>query len=229
VTEVRAIALDSETTGIDVFEDRIIQFVISTLDKNGDILETHEWRANPGIEVPEGAAEVHGFTTEIVRTFPAIEDLLPEIQASLESYRNVPWCLYNANYDLSLLTAEIERHLGDGVAFAKMLESVRVVDALVIERHYNRYRKGKKRLMDVAPHYGIVVEEDRLHEAGYDVELTAKVAAAQITKYGMPTNDEQAAWHREWATDFQKYMRSLEGNEDVTIETEWPLRLKEEA
>lgn len=224
MTEVRAIALDAESTGIDVFEDRIIQFVILTLDKNGDILETHEWRADPGIEVPEVAAEVHGFTTEIVRTFPAIEDLLPEIQATLESYRNVPWCLFNANYDLSLLTAEIERHLGDGVAFAKMLESVRIVDALVIERHYNRYRKGKKRLMDVAPHYGIVVEEDRLHEAGYDVELTAQVAAAQITKYGMPTNEEQAAWHREWAEGYREFRRKSEPEFD--LDTEWPLRMQ---
>lgn len=57
----RALVWDCETSGIDVFNDRIVQLFIGIADENGDLIERHEWLIDPGIEVPEGASDVHGF------------------------------------------------------------------------------------------------------------------------------------------------------------------------
>ena len=45
----KTLVFDTETTGIDVFNDRIVQLFIGIADEYGDLLERHEWLSDPGI------------------------------------------------------------------------------------------------------------------------------------------------------------------------------------
>jgi DNA polymerase-3 subunit epsilon len=58
---------DLETTGLDLQTSRIVTAAVAVLNANGEAVEVHEWLVNPGIEIPEAAANVHGITTEMAQ------------------------------------------------------------------------------------------------------------------------------------------------------------------
>src|SRR5690554_6553076 len=58
---------DLETTGIDVRTSRIVTAHIGVLDAEGVLVGSHEWLADPGVEIPPQASAVHGVTTERAR------------------------------------------------------------------------------------------------------------------------------------------------------------------
>jgi len=58
---------DLETTGVDVRTARIVTAYLGVLDASGEVVSSRSWMADPGIEIPEGAAAGHGITTERAR------------------------------------------------------------------------------------------------------------------------------------------------------------------
>nr|WP_243223126.1 hypothetical protein [Microbacterium proteolyticum] len=58
---------DLETTGIDVRNDRIVTAHVGVLDSDGNVVDARDWLADPGVVIPDGAAAIHGITTERAR------------------------------------------------------------------------------------------------------------------------------------------------------------------
>ena len=58
---------DLETTGVDVETARIVTASLLLLNPDGSVRRAGEWLADPGVEIPEAAAAVHGVTTEYAR------------------------------------------------------------------------------------------------------------------------------------------------------------------
>src|SRR5690606_33561001 len=104
---------DLETTGVDVAADRIVTAYVGVLDAKGREVAARSWIADPGVPIPDGAAAVHGITTEHARAHgrPAHE-VVTEVAASLRALfaQGLPVVAYNASYDFSLLTHESIRH-----------------------------------------------------------------------------------------------------------------------
>lgn len=232
--DAKYLVFDVESTGLDVFEDRIVQLFIATADEDGELLDYWEWVIDPGVEVPEGAAEVHGFTTEYLRKYGGDPvDSLRDALGVFEAYGDLVWVAYNLNYDASILGADLERHgvyrywsdmlLGDPEDVSKAT----LFDPLVVDRAKDKYRKGKRKLENVAAHYGIPFDPEAAHNAKYDVEVTAKVAAAVAKRYGIPSNAEQAEMYRTWAVGLEEYLRR--SDDSARVDSNWPLKLKEEA
>ena len=224
----KTLVFDTETTGIDVFNDRIVQLFIGIADEHGDLIERHEWLIDPGIEVPEGASDVHGFTTEFLQANGGDpEEVLQEAAGVFAQYADIPWVAFNANFDLSILYAEFTRH-GIVSGWAEMVLgtwNVQLIDGLVIDRAKDRYRKGKRKLWNMADTYGNAYDPDALHDAGSDVELTAKVTRAIVNKYGIPSNAEQAEMYRAWAMNLEQFLQRSDPS--ANVDKDWPLKLKE--
>lgn len=226
----RALVFDVESTGIDVFNDRIVQLFIGIANSNGDLVEQYEWLIDPGVEMSEEVQHLHGFTNEFLR-----ENGVSPHKALWEAdlifkkavRENLPVAAFNLNYDLSILTAEMARNeLESGYGFW-IADNVQLIDGLVIDRAKDKYRKGKRKLEFMAAHYGVPFDAEAAHNAAYDVEVTAKVTRAIVNKHGMMTNAEQAEAYRTWAVDFEKYLRR--NDPAAEVDSNWPLRLKEEA
>lgn len=217
------LVLDTETTGVDVFNDRIVQLVIATADANGNLIEKHEWLINPGVEVPEEAAKVHGFTTEYLAEYGAepSEALAEALDQLLDNF-HLTWVAFNLNFDLSILESEFARHLGIPGWGRELSKKVLMFDPLVVDRKKDRYRKGKRTLEAMAGHYGVPFDSEKAHEAGYDVEVTALVAAKIAGKYGVPSTKEQSEWYADWASNFQEYLRR--SDPDAVVNGDWPVR-----
>ena len=223
----RTLCFDTETRGIDVHNDRIVQLFIGIADENGELIGRHEWLIDPGIEVPEGASDVHGFTTEYLRENGRNpQTALREAAGTFARYSDIPWVAFNVNFDLSILYAEFTRHgIVSGWAETVLDEwNVQLIDGLVIDRAKDKYRKGKRKLGNMADTYGIAYDPDALHDAGADVELTAKVTRAIVNKYGIPSNAEQAEMYRAWAVNLEQFLQRSDPS--ANVDKDWPIKLK---
>src|SRR5690606_9732845 len=135
---------DLETTGVDVDSSRIVSACVAVLDEGGQLVARWDWLADPGVEIPEGAAAVHGITTERARAEGApARTVVTEVAQTLRVLfaTGVPVVVYNAPYDLSLLDRECRRH-----GIEPLDAPGPIIDPLVIDKAVDRYRKGKRTL-----------------------------------------------------------------------------------
>ncbi|MDO5051480.1 MAG: exonuclease domain-containing protein [Pseudoclavibacter sp.] len=223
----RIAVFDLETTGVDPSSSRIVTAFVGLLDGTGELERGTDWLADPGVEIPERAAAVHGITTEIARAEgrPAAE-VVAAVQAAIAWIvrHGVPLVVYNAPYDLSLLAAECRRHRLEPPAIGEQ-----VVDPLVIDRAMDRFRRGKRTLGDTAAVYGVELMD--AHTAGDDAVAAGRIALALAQRYPQEVGQaplaelhrRQIAWAREQAEDFEAYMRR-QRDPSFTAERGWPLR-----
>lgn len=223
------VGFDTETTGVDVAADRIVTAAIVLRAAGRTVTRT--WLIDPGIEIPAGAAAIHGITTEHARAHGrspagALEEIADALCGALA--RGEPVVAYNASFDLSLLDAELRRH-GLRTLTERLTQDVRVVvDPLVLDRWLDTYRPGKRRLGDLCAHYG--VEPGRLHSADADVIATLDVLAAICTRFpglrrATPDrlHEAQVRAHLRWAEGFNDWRRQ-QGLDGPGAELSWPVR-----
>jgi DNA polymerase-3 subunit epsilon len=203
---------DLETTGLDVTQSRIVTAYIGVLDQSGTVIESHEWIADPGIEIPAAAANVHGFSTERARAEgrPA-GDVVPEVVARLRALfaEGTPVVAYNASYDFSLLHHDAIRN---GVE--PLREPKPIVDPLVIDKKVDTYRKGSRTLVAACDVYGIDLGA-AAHDSRVDAVAAGLVFQAIREKFGLapemqlsPTelHDAQIEWAKAQAESFARYL-----------------------
>lgn len=221
------LAFDTETTSRRPREARIVQAAVARCEPHRDN-DVRTWLLDPGVEVPEEAAAIHGITTEVARrdgeqptaALGVIADAL--VAAWREG---LPTVVMNAPYDLTVLDAELVRHGLADLDARRGTVPMLLVDPLVIDRHLDRYRKGKKRLEDLCRVYGVALDD--AHTADADALATARVAWRLAERYPdeladlVALQERQAQWHRAWAEDFEAYLRE---HVDPTAEIgrSWP-------
>lgn len=233
--EVVWAAFDVETTGVDVETDRIVTACIGIGAPKLASWHPREWLINPGIPIPDEAAAIHGITTEKARAEGADPVVaLTEIRDAIAAAWRRGWVLvgYNIAFDLTILDRELRRH-----ELEPLNHIGPVVDPLVIDKATDTYRKGSRKLVDVAAHYGIRLGQDA-HNASSDA-FAAMRLAFQLTQY-LPicpnnwrgTLDEAHRWQAEAYTEqrlsLAHYFRTKKGDPDtaaqIEADTEWPIR-----
>lgn len=202
---------DLETTGLDVTKARVVTAYIGVLDIDGNIVSAKSWVADPGIEIPEVAAAVHGYTTERARAEgrPASE-VVPEIVETLRELftAGTPVAAYNASYDFSLLHHDAIRNNVAPLDVPKP-----IVDPMVVDKKIDRFRKGKRTLQAACDRYG--VDLGAAHDASADAVAAGRVfremqrewaATAEMALDPLALHDAQIEWAREQADSFAKWL-----------------------
>jgi len=227
--EGRLAAFDIETTGIDVETDRVVTAAVSIVG-GGLPTESHGWLVDPGVEIPAGATEIHGITTEHARAHgrPA-EEAIEEIVTLLADHvvRGVPIVAFNARFDLTCLDREARRHgvvpLVDRIGGP---DALLVVDPFVVDKQIDRYRRGKRTLGAVCEHYAVPLTD--AHAADADAMAAARVAwrlgqrVPELRRLELAAlHREQIGWADEQARSLEEYFRR-EGR-DERIEGAWPI------
>lgn len=216
---------DCETTGTDVESDRIVTAALVVPGR-----ETRHWMADPGIEIPAGASDIHGVTTEMARAQgqPAalVIDEIAEALADELATRSV-LIVMNAPFDLTILDRECVRHglptLSERLGGDQLGP---VVDPLVLDRAADKYRKGPRKLEALAAHYRVELTD--AHTAGADAQAALDVALRIAEKYPQLQvaagllHRWQVDWHAAWAEGFEAYLHG-KGSAEV-IDRAWPLR-----
>ncbi|AHW63809.1 Putative DNA polymerase III subunit epsilon [Corynebacterium glyciniphilum AJ 3170] len=215
------LSFDLETTGTDPLTARIVTSALISI--NGRQRDDLEMLADPGIPIPEGAAKVHGISTEYAREHgrPHDEVLAETIERIRAGWRDgATLIVYNAAYDLTVLRSLDPTFTVDGP----------VVDPLVIDKAKDPYRKGKRQLEPVCAHWGVTL--GNAHEATADALAAARVAwklARAYPELSEVSADElmlnQATWHYESQSGLKKYFED-KGQTDraATVNTSWPVQ-----
>jgi DNA polymerase-3 subunit epsilon len=225
----RLAAFDLETTGVSPASDRIVTAAVSLV---GGGLESvsHDWLVDPGVVIPAGATAVHGITTEMARREgrpPA--EVVEEISALLaeQVLAGVPVIAFNARFDLTVLDREARRHgVWPLVERVGGSEGMLVVDPHVLDKQFDRFRKGKRTLGAVCAHYRVPLED--AHAANADALAAARVAwrlgqaSSELGAIELrELHGHQVAWAAEQAASFQDYLRRNGSVE--RIEGAWPI------
>jgi DNA polymerase-3 subunit epsilon len=234
---VRRVAFDTETTGVDPTEDRIVTAALVARG-GGAPDRVQSWLINPGVPIPAAAAEIHGVDDARAQAEGSNPKQALDVIASTLSnvlQHGLPVVAYNAAFDWSVLHYELERHglptmadrLGDKVPV--------LVDPLVLDKQCNRYVKGSgaRKLKPTAERYG--VELDDWHTADADALAALLIAEAQFQQYPQLADmgpqqlyAAQKAWRAEQQAGLQQWFRTKAspeqgGDPNKVIDGSWPL------
>lgn len=244
----RLVAFDLETTSAEPTEARIVSAAIAVCGGD-EPTETRTWLVDPGVEIPDEAAAVHGITTERARAEgQPISDVMIELVSALTGYRRLgePLVVFNARYDLTVMDREARRLGLNGFPWVPPLY---VIDPLVTDKWLDRYRKGSRKLDAICAHYGAKL--DSAHDAdsdalaaarlawalgkrgrvirrvrnGYDArELRELEAVWDRVRHDLPAlHQAQVGWAHEQAVGLAQHFRE-QGNPDADrVQTEWPV------
>lgn len=223
-------AFDTETTGVDVESDRIVSAALVVQRTPGAAPETVRWLIDPGVPVPEAATAVHGLTVGHLRRHgrrpgPVVEEVARAL-ASL-TRAGIPLVIMNAPFDLTLLDRELKRHRSAPLAGYLGRGSLCVLDPRVLDKHLDRYRKGRRTLTDLCRHYGVPLRD--AHEAAADA-LAALALVRAIGRRFTPLarfstaelHTRQAVWHAAQARGLQEWFAANGSTE--AVDPAWPLR-----
>ncbi|MFJ7058112.1 3'-5' exonuclease [Streptomyces griseobrunneus] len=224
------VGFDLETTGTDVETDRIVTAALVRLEPDGTVTEQRTWLLDPGVAIPEQASAIHGIGTDHARKHgaraaSAVEEIAHAVAEVLRS--GVPLVVMNARYDLSLLDRECGRYGLDSVD--KRIGGVPspVIDPLVIDKHVDKYRKGKRALQALCEHYGVTLSD--AHDATADAVAAVRVVRQMGERHRPVSTLPPAELHAlqvraaaEQSASLQAYLRRT-ANPAAVVEQAWPV------
>lgn len=167
---MREIIFDTETTGLDSREDRIIEIGGIELDNHFPTGRTLHLYINPGDrKVHPDALAVHGITDEFLSDKPAFADVAQQIMSFFDGAK---WIAHNATFDMGFINAELGRLGMPAIAPSE------VIDTLSLARR--KHPMGPNSLDALCKRYGIDNSHRTKHGALLDSELLAEVYIEMI-------------------------------------------------
>lgn len=104
---MRTLILDTETSGLDPENDRIIELACLELIDNVATENKFHRYYNPGnILISNQAEEIHGLNNSFLSKFPTFDDSINEF---LEFVAGSPFIIHNAQFDISMINASLNR------------------------------------------------------------------------------------------------------------------------
>ncbi len=106
VTNTVFVAFDTETTGFNPKNDRLIEIGAVKFRGDGKVLAVTNWLVNPHRDIPFRAVKVHGITTPMLENAPDFKEIFP---AFISFCNGAIPLAHNARFDVDFLKAEIKR------------------------------------------------------------------------------------------------------------------------
>ena len=242
------LAVDTETTGTNVENDRIVSVALAWVG-GGEPTAARSMIVNPGVEIPKAAADIHGITTERARAEgvdpqTAITAVLDDLTTAARY--GYPIVGMNLRFDLTILDRESRRY--SIAPFVDEILNLLAVDVYVLDKHLDRYRKGSRKLEVLAEHYRATLDGGA-HNAETDAIAAARVAwriakTGQIVRKARTPEEEadrailvdewfnvrddlpalhaaQERWAAEQARGLAEYFAAK--GEPQTVAEEWPV------
>jgi DNA polymerase-3 subunit epsilon len=232
----RYVGFDLETTGVSPFIDVPVSygFVERVYDGSAYVSSFDGGLVNPGCEIPPGATSIHGITDAMVANATPLADAVEMIARKLgDIWRNGGVIVgMNVGYDLTMVDSLCRRF---GVAPLDQRGDIgAVMDVLVLDRHFDKWRKGSRKLTDLCGHYKVVLTS--AHSAAYDAE--ASLVVLEILRRRYPEIDiidvahmnvVLRSWYQEWLSSFSKYLEKKGESPIPAGRYEWPIHVDDES
>jgi DNA polymerase-3 subunit epsilon len=166
---------DIESTGVDVFKDRIVSLAITRFESLLEVIDGGtgvEWGRlfNPGIPIPKEATECHGIEDWMVEHLSGFSGSANEVHAILKGCDLGGFNVLG--FDISMLWEEFHRA---GIEWN--LGGCNVIDA------GNIFKKKEERTLSAAVKFYCNREHSNAHDAHGDVAATVDVFRGQLSRY----------------------------------------------
>lgn len=163
------IFFDLETTGIDIVNDRIVEFAFVKVFPNGNE-ESKKIRINPTIPINPLAIEIHGITDDDVKDEPTFKEVAKSI---IKDFEGCDLAGYNSNkFDIPLI---VEEFLRADIDFD--IKKRKMIDVQVI------FHKMEQRTLVAAYKFYCKKNLENAHSALADTKATYEVMQAQLDMY----------------------------------------------
>ncbi len=175
---MKEIILDTETTGFDPFKgDRIIEIGCIELVNRMKSGRSFHCYINPERDVPIGAFNVHGISTEFLQDKPLFRDIYQEF---FEFVDGADIVIHNAKFDTKFINYEFK------LLKKPPLNQSSIIDTLTMAR--KKFPGSPASLDALCKRFGIKNDHRTLHGALLDAELLAEVYF-ELTDSGQPRFD----------------------------------------
>ncbi len=229
------VAFDLETTGVDPFRDVPVSYALVAHPGDADVgrsaTTVDAGLIDPGVPIPAGSTEIHHITDDMVAGAPDLRTAAEHVASALVGAWATGGAVVgmNVSYDLTLLDSVLGR-VGLDRLEDRSPGLGPVYDVLVIDRTFDRYRKGKRRLVDLCRHYGVDLDADAAHDAAVDCVATLAVLDAMLERYSElaalsadAVSDRMGAWYRTWLGSLSDH-RMRNGDEPIDDgQFDWPI------
>ncbi len=162
----RFVALDTETTGLDPKNDRVIEIGGVELIDGKITGRTYHTYINPDRAVPREAFQVHGLSRQFLLNFPRFQEVASGFVDFLGDARLV---IHNAPFDVGFLDEELARIGRPGIAHERVHDTIPMVK--------EKFPGTQVNLSRVARRYGVSTEGRTLHGGLIDAQILAQVFA----------------------------------------------------
>jgi DNA polymerase-3 subunit epsilon len=184
------LGFDTETTGLDVERDRIVQAALVGHDQGGQEVFREEWLINPGILIPREATKIHGISSdqamaEGVDPAEAVEEITSLLEKALRA--GAALVIQNAPYDLAMLSFEARRY--SVVPLEQRRPVAPVLDPVMLAKVANI--EGRHSLAALCSRFGVT--NPRAHTAYADAVTTLQVLRKLLRMEEL--DEEPAALH----------------------------------
>lgn len=230
-SQMACTAFDLETSGINAHEDRIVTAAIVHVDP-GTRPVVRRYVVDPGIDIPEAATAVHGYTRAraAAESTHTVDQALFEITGLLARSlgQGRPVVGFNISYDLTMLEAENHRHGVDDLA-VRLDKGIRpIIDAHVLDKAAHAFRRGSRTLDATCAVYG--VRHTGAHDSAGDALAAARLWPRIMEKHAkffrgflLPgLHEAQRQWRHEQMTSLRAYFEK-EGKPHDGCCGEWPV------
>ena len=165
------VILDTETTGLSVNKDRIVEIACIELNNHIPTKNIFHTFINPETKVSADAFSVHGYSDEFLSNKPKFKEIVKNF---LDFIKDKKLVIHNADFDLGFLNNELRR------LNVKPILKSDVVDTLQIAR--SKFPGVGNSLDALCKRYKINVEAREKHSALVDCHLLSKVYIELIDK-----------------------------------------------
>jgi DNA polymerase III subunit epsilon len=226
----RYLGFDLETTGISSFLDSPVSYGFVERFEEGRLFATwiEEGYVNPGCAIPEGASAIHGITDDMVADACPLAEAVETIAERLTSWWREGGVVVGMNigYDLTMVDSLCRRLETKTLAERGVVGPV--MDVLVLDRHYDKWRKGSRKLTDLCGHYDVTL--GNAHSAGADAEASLFVFERILERFPEAAiiphtaiNTSLRHWYQEWLRSFSTYLEK-KGEDPIQLgRYEWPI------
>lgn len=197
---MKLIFIDVETTGTKFWRNGIHQ-LSGCVEIGGEVVEAFDYKVqpNPKCEVEDEALAVASVTRDQLAAYPPMGEVFKDFSALLARHvnkydkRDKFWFIgYNSQgFDMPMLRAWFVQN-GDQY-FGSWFHSVSPDVMVLAAQQLMAYRADMEdfKLMTVARKLGIIVDETRLHDASYDIEITRKAYHILTTLRAVKLGDSE--------------------------------------
>ncbi len=194
------VVYDTETTGLDLAKDQIIQLSAIRLDREGRVTATFDRRIIPTVPISRGAAATHHQTLEDILAMggtparPALADFCEFVRGAVLVGHN------SLRFDSPLVRRQI-RECG-----LKEMEVAAEYDTLIMAKQFLPFLPDYK-LSTLCAHYHFVNED--AHNALGDIAATGRVLTALLKENVIPTAPQRREMTAKYASRFENLYRFI--------------------